>query len=478
MKKMKKMKKIIKIFVLMIFAFSGFSQTTGYIRPAHDCLGSGAPIEAPNPDYGCSTWYDTLNNAEYRFEDGVWVNKTAIDTVNLYNSNGTIPNGSNRTITNSTEGLKIVDQNYSNSYTQFFNDYNNPNNDSGYDVYQGIKISDSEEYGENKVIGWGELGFGIYGLSSQFTFNNSSVDFMFSLSSYAFSQNYDFNGLCSRLYSDNNRAFFEDKLAAKKGLQLKGFGESDYDDTAGTADYSTLVNTSLVPKKYVDDNDVTEINDLSDGFSNGSGVNVGLGLYALNSVTPVGPNGKWNTALGYYSLPDNTTGKYNVAVGSNSLYQNTISGMNTAIGSWSLSSFSYANVVGFNTAVGYAAGRVLIDGTNNIFLGANAAANQINGNYNIAIGYNVDLDDLTGSYQLNIGNIIKGDMTSGSESVKIEGSLYQKALSADPADPPNGYSVRWLSDGTGSGDDGDIMEKITNTAGVTKIRTVVDFSAL
>ena len=48
--------------------------------------------------------------------------------------------------------------------------------------------------------------------------------------------------------------------------------------------------------------------------------------------------------------------------------------------------------------------------------------------------------------------------------------------SSDPADPAEGNSVIWQSDGTGSGDDGDIMIKIT-AGGTTKTITLVDFSA-
>ena len=35
----------------------------------------------------------------------------------------------------------------------------------------------------------------------------------------------------------------------------------------------------------------------------------------------------------------------------------------------------------------------------------------------------------------------------------------------------------WMSDGTGSGDDGDLMVKIT-AGGVTKTATLIDFSAV
>jgi len=48
-------------------------------------------------------------------------------------------------------------------------------------------------------------------------------------------------------------------------------------------------------------------------------------------------------------------------------------------------------------------------------------------------------------------------------------------LSEDPPDPIEGQSVLWQSDGAGSGDDGDIMVKIT-AGGVTKTITLIDFS--
>ncbi len=63
-----------------------------------------------------------------------------------------------------------------------------------------------------------------------------------------------------------------------------------------------------------------------------------------------------------------------------------------------------------------------------------------------------------------------------SGDVKIKGSITQSELSADPSDPAEGQSVTWQSDGTGSGDDGDIMMKITAGA-TTKTITLVDFSA-
>ncbi len=61
--------------------------------------------------------------------------------------------------------------------------------------------------------------------------------------------------------------------------------------------------------------------------------------------------------------------------------------------------------------------------------------------------------------------------------LRISGFLRFDELAADPADPPEGSSIMWQSDGTGAGSDGDIMMKIT-AGGVTKTTTLVDFSAI
>lgn len=52
------------------------------------------------------------------------------------------------------------------------------------------------------------------------------------------------------------------------------------------------------------------------------------------------------------------------------------------------------------------------------------------------------------------------------------------ALSSDPDDPAANSFVMWQSDGTGAGADGDIMVKITDSAGTTKTTTLIDYSAV
>lgn len=54
--------------------------------------------------------------------------------------------------------------------------------------------------------------------------------------------------------------------------------------------------------------------------------------------------------------------------------------------------------------------------------------------------------------------------------------LVMRESSADPANPAEGSMVLWQSDGTGFGDDGDVVIKVT-AGGVTKTVTLVDFSA-
>lgn len=69
-----------------------------------------------------------------------------------------------------------------------------------------------------------------------------------------------------------------------------------------------------------------------------------------------------------------------------------------------------------------------------------------------------------------------GESFFGGEVIASKGVNFIE-LSSDPADPAEGQSVMWQSDGNGSGDDGDIMMKIT-AGGVTKTVTLVDFSAV
>jgi len=53
-----------------------------------------------------------------------------------------------------------------------------------------------------------------------------------------------------------------------------------------------------------------------------------------------------------------------------------------------------------------------------------------------------------------------------------------EGLSSDPDAAPDNTFVIWQSDGGGTGDDGDIMISITDSNGVTKTTTLVDYSGI
>lgn len=79
------------------------------------------------------------------------------------------------------------------------------------------------------------------------------------------------------------------------------------------------------------------------------------------------------------------------------------------------------------------------------------------------------------------GNVGIATTSPGAEldvngNVIVSGTITLKEQSVDPADPAEGESEMWLSDGTASGDEGDIMAKVT-VGGVTKTITLGDYSA-
>lgn len=86
-------------------------------------------------------------------------------------------------------------------------------------------------------------------------------------------------------------------------------------------------------------------------------------------------------------------------------------------------------------------------------------------------------------------NVIKPDdddkgkrwlLVSKMGEVVYENVLMGSAIGYEPPDPPAGGGgyVIWQSNGSGLGDNGDIMIKITDTYGTTKVFTLVDFSEI
>ena len=160
----------------------------------------------------------------------------------IYSADGTT-GGSLRTVTNGA-GIRFTDPNHVTDFTQFFNDADNPETGpSGADVYQGIIFSDQAESGFSSMIAAGEDGLHLGTLNDEGSMFISGEDGI----------NLFTSGVQFNLQGSGGALLLNDITTATKGLQLLGFGESNNDDTGETANYSTLVRTSLSPVGYVDD---------------------------------------------------------------------------------------------------------------------------------------------------------------------------------------------------------------------------------
>jgi len=165
---------------------------------------------------------------------------------------------------------------------------------------------------------------------------------------------------------------------------------------------------------------------LSGNFTGSGGTNLGVGSNALRSFT----TGNSNTAYGSNSLSSTTTGSLNLAMGSASLTNNISGNANIAIGHASLFTNSVGiNNVGIgtdalfnansngNTAVGKSTLVSLQSGINNVAIGLNAGRLVVTGSNNVFIGSNSGFNE-TGSDKLYISNsntanpLIKGEFNN------------------------------------------------------------------
>jgi predicted acyltransferase (DUF342 family) len=201
-----------------------------------------------------------------------------------------------------------------------------------------------------------------------------------------------------------------------------------------------------------------------------NGLTVGKGKGSINTNTAIGTNtllnnnttgSAWyNTAIGFWSLYDNTSGKENTATGMHSLRFNKTGNHNTAFGSYSLKQ----NIDGdYNTALGYNAGNINILGINNTYIGSNANANTglTELSNSTAIGYNAKVD-VSNQIMLGTSNetvVIPGDASFNSD-LKVGGDI--TVLGALDLDGDvslnsklfvaNDISVNSISIGIGGGD--------------------------
>lgn len=191
--------------------------------------------------------------------------------------------------------------------------------------------------------------------------------------------------------------------------------------------------------------------------------NVAVGASALSANT----TGSSNTAIGLNALLNTTTGLLNEAVGTNALRENVTGQLSTAVGSDALRRFVSAGnqvAIGHRALFGGDATPANNTGANNIAIGYQAGDAITTGSTNLVIGYNIDVDSATANNQINIADRYFHDRIR----------LLERT--SDPAKPAEGNMIVWMSDGTGLGDDGDII--IASTAGgVTNYAILFDHSA-
>ena len=154
----------------------------------------------------------------------------------------------------------------------------------------------------------------------------------------------------------------------------------------------------------------------SDALIHGLTIGRGYGYIPTNTAIgyetlPINTTGTTNTALGYQVLYNNTIGSQSVGVGYKSLYTSGGDSKNTAVGHNAL----YATNGGsYNTAIGQNAGFVNTDGAYNTFLGYNTNATTGAFSYSTAVGYNASI---YGSNQIVLGTVNEQVIIPGDVSV-------------------------------------------------------------
>jgi trimeric autotransporter adhesin len=177
----------------------------------------------------------------------------------------------------------------------------------------------------------------------------------------------------------------------------------------------------------------------SQSFTNGNTswytYNTAVGYQALYSNDPnTTSNGYLNTAVGSTALYKNTTGASNMASGAGALSMNTTGSGNTACGSYALlnngegnyntagglSALNNNNSGNYNTAIGNSA-LFRSNGSSNTAIGRLAGSGLVNGDNNIYIGADVLTAINTESNTLRIGNGISSVFISGISGATASG---------------------------------------------------------
>ena len=206
--------------------------------------------------------------------------------------------------------------------------------------------------------------------------------------------------------------------------------------------------------------------------SSGDNVALGVGAYSGAGVK----SGNHITAIGMDALGKATSAVHCTAVGHKALGNITSDSgsSNTAVGDQALNTLAVKNA---NTALGFQAGFTTQEAFG-IYLGWRAGYYETAANKLF-----IDNAGRTNEADGRVKALIYGvfDAATANQSVLVNGyftareALKSLERSSDPTEPSEGQMIIWMSDGSGMGDDGDIMAG-TQAGGVTKYRTLFDHS--
>jgi len=172
---------------------------------------------------------------------------------------------------------------------------------------------------------------------------------------------------------------------------------------------------------------VEKINDLLDGKSDNDGTDNGSSLFlGLGAGANDDASDNQNVGVGSYTLFNNTTGSQNVAIGRGTLLNNTTGVLNTAVG---FSSMNFQATNGrYNTALGAYTLNQLVNSQYNTAIGYRALTSTTGGN-NTAVGNESMLLTTVGGFNTALGDSSLYSNTTGVRNTAVgSNSLYSNSI--------------------------------------------------
>ena len=148
----------------------------------------------------------------------------------------------------------------------------------------------------------------------------------------------------------------------------------------------------------------------------------------VNTGNTIASGGNYNVLVGDEAGTALTTGDSNTAVGFEALATEDTQGLNTAIGHQALKTANTTEA-GYNTAVGYNAGRLVTTGIKNTLLGSLSGDVLTDADFNVAVGYGTLSEDHKGN-----GSTAVGAFALEAQEFANSGSTYNTAVGANAGD--------------------------------------------